>query len=145
MKISNKTKYGIQFMLSLAIEYGDSYINIKDIAQKENISIKFLENIVSIIKPSELIHVKRGAMGGYRLSKAPTEITLREIVELLEGEILEKDITVSNENNLTGVGYVTNRFLNEFRESVIGFFTNTTLSDLIKQYNQKQNNFMFYI
>ena len=145
MKISNKTKYGIQFMLNLAVSYGDEYTNIKDIAQKENISVKFLENIVSIIKPSELIKVKRGASGGYRLSKSPLEISLLEIIELLEGEVFQNENMNENTGHITDICFITNNFLERFQKNASDFLQNITLAELVKEFHNKQNNYMFYI
>jgi Rrf2 family protein len=145
MKISNKTRYGIQFMLNLSIHYGEGYINIKDIALKENISVKFLENIVSVIKPSELIKVKRGASGGYKLAKPPSDIRLNEIVEILEGELLPYEHEDKSSPQGSDIAYVTHKFLDDIKVQLTQFLSSLTMADLVKNYHNKQNNFMFYI
>lgn len=145
MKISNKTRYGIQFMLSLAIKYGEGYINIKDIAHKENISIKFLENIVSIIKPSDLIKVKRGAAGGYQLTRSPKDIKLVDIIELLEGEIMPVEIEEKSASNTTEITLVTHDFLKDLRNHFNEYLSSITLAQLVKQYQDKHGGVMYYI
>jgi len=132
-------------MLNLAINYGNDFINIKDIAHKEKISVKFLENIVSIIKPSDLIIVKRGASGGYKLSKTPSEIKLYEIIELLEGEILPLDPVENKTEKLSDIHFVTIRTLIKLKTNVTSFLSSVSLADLVKEYQNHQGNFMFYI
>ena len=135
----------MQFMLNLAVNYGDDYVNIKDIAQKEGISVKFLENIVSIIKPSELIIVKRGASGGYKLSKAPAQISLFDIIEILEGEIFPSEPIDKGRLQLSDIGFVTYKVFDDMKQNLTVFLKTRTLQDLVKEFHNKQNNFMFYI
>ena len=143
MKISNKTKYGFQFMLSLAVEFGDNFINIKDIAQKEEIPIKFLENIVSIIKPAELVQVKRGANGGYRLAKSPDKISLLQIFEILEGQILPSE--TDPKNTKSSIDDIVETVWKDMQVMLVSYLSNKTLADLAKEYFDNQKNLMFYI
>lgn len=127
-------------MLNLAIEFNDRFINIKDIAEKEKISVKFLENIVSLIKPTGLIEVKRGAGGGYRLAKAPENIYLSELFELFEGHIKAP----ANENP-GKTEEVTERVWNEINLKIKEYLDSKSLKDLVISFTKKNKNYMFYI
>ena len=85
MKLSTRTRYGVRMMLDLACRYGNGPIYLKDIAAREDISEKYLSQIIIPLKSRGLVHATRGAHGGYSLAKPPAEITLWEIMEPLEG------------------------------------------------------------
>ena len=85
MKLSTRTRYGVRMMLDLACRYGDGPIYLKDVAAREDISEKYLSQIIIPLRSRGLVLSTRGAHGGYSLAKAPEEITLREIMEPLEG------------------------------------------------------------
>ncbi len=87
MRLSTRARYGTRLMLVLALNFDRGTIFLKDIAEKEEISEKYLSHLVIPLKASGLISSSRGAHGGYQLAKAPSQITLKEIVKTLEGEI----------------------------------------------------------
>jgi Rrf2 family protein len=86
MKLSTRSRYGVRFMTALACEYGENSLFLKDIAASEEISGKYLSLIVIPLRAAGLINSLRGAHGGYSLARAPHDITLCDIVEVLEGE-----------------------------------------------------------
>ena len=91
MKLSTKGRYGTRLMLELAKNYGTNKpILLREIAEKQEISLKYLEQIVMPLKNSKLVRAVRGAKGGYMLAKSPESITLFEIIQALEGDV---DIT----------------------------------------------------
>ncbi|MBD3264210.1 MAG: Rrf2 family transcriptional regulator [Candidatus Omnitrophica bacterium] len=85
MKISTRSRYGLRLMLELAINYQKGPIFLRDIAEKEDISEKYLSQIVIALKARNLINSLRGFRGGYVLARSPSCITLKEIVEEMEG------------------------------------------------------------
>ena len=87
MRLSTRSRYGTRLMLELALNFSKGTIFLKDIAEKEEISEKYLSHLVIPLKASGLISSSRGAHGGYMLAKAPSQITLKEIVQTLEGNI----------------------------------------------------------
>ena len=87
MKLSTRARYGVRFMTALACANGDELVFLKDIAASEEISEKYLSLIVIPLRTAGLIKSRRGAHGGYYLTNKPEEISLRSIVEALEGEI----------------------------------------------------------
>src|SRR4030042_540461 len=86
MKLSTRTRYGVRLMVALALNYGKDPVFLKDIAKGENISEKYLSLIIIPLRGVNLVNSVRGAHGGYNLSKEPSQITLKEIVDVLEGE-----------------------------------------------------------
>ena len=87
MKISTRGRYSFRMMIDLAQHYNDGFIALKDISARQNISKKYLEQIVPFLNRSNLLNANKGHMGGYQLAKAPSEITVREILESAEGSL----------------------------------------------------------
>ena len=85
MKISTKGRYALRMMLDLATHQGDGYVALKDIAQRQEISKKYLEQIVPMLGKSNILRTTRGYQGGYRLARAPQDYTVGEILRLTEG------------------------------------------------------------
>lgn len=96
MKISTKGRYALRMMLDLAKHQGDGYVALKDVAARQGISKKYLEQIVPILNRSDILQTNRGFQGGYRLSRTPGKYTVGEILRLTEGSLapvacLERD------------------------------------------------------
>ena len=87
MKFSTRTRYGLRLLVYLGANFDRGYIQLSEIARNEGVSMKYLEQIVRILKPKGLISVARGAKGGYALAVDPKKLTLDLIFELLEGRI----------------------------------------------------------
>ncbi len=87
MMISTKGRYALRVMLDLAEHHTGSYIPLKDIAGRQEISVKYLENILASLSRAGLVDAARGKGGGYRLSKPPENYTAGEIVSLAEGDL----------------------------------------------------------
>jgi len=88
VKLSTRARYGVRMMLSLALNYGKGPVFLKDIAKREEISEKYLSLIIIPLRGAGLVHSSRGAYGGYTLAREPSKITLKEIVDVLEGDCL---------------------------------------------------------
>lgn len=87
MKISTKGRYALRMMLDLAEHQKDGFIALKDIAERQNISKKYLEQIVPILNKADVLRTTRGFQGGYRLAKSPDSYTVGEILRLTEGSL----------------------------------------------------------
>ena len=83
MKISTKGRYALRMMLDLAVHRSDGFIALKDIADRQNISKKYLEQIVPLLNKADLLRTNRGYQGGYALSKNPDQYTVGEILREL--------------------------------------------------------------
>ena len=87
MKISTRGRYSFRLMIDLAQHYTEGYIALKDIAVRQNISKKYLEQIIPFLNRSGLLTANKGHMGGYMLAKHPSEITIKEILLSAEGSL----------------------------------------------------------
>ncbi len=85
MKISTKGRYALRMLVDLAEHREEGYIALKDIAERQGVSKKYLEQIVPILNRSDLLRTNRGNQGGYMLVKSPDKYTVGEILELTEG------------------------------------------------------------
>ena len=87
MKISTKGRYALRMMVDLAEHQGEGYVSLKDIAERQDISKKYLEQIIPVLNRASFLKANRGSQGGYRLAKAPKAYTVKEILELTEGSL----------------------------------------------------------
>ncbi len=85
MKISTRGRYALRMMLDLAENQGDGVVALKDIAARQGISKKYLEQIIPVLNRAGLLQTSRGFLGGYRLAKTPAEYTVGEILRAAEG------------------------------------------------------------
>jgi Rrf2 family protein len=86
MKLSTRARYGVRLMVELAVTYDKGPVYLKDIAKIQNISEKYLSLIIIPLRTVGLVKSIRGAHGGYILAKNPSQITLKEIIDVLEGD-----------------------------------------------------------
>ena len=87
MKLSTRSRYGTRMMLELALHYGEGPVRISDIAKRQDISVKYLEQIIIPLKEAKLIKSVRGPKGGHMLAKQPGKINVAMIVKVLEGNV----------------------------------------------------------
>lgn len=98
MKLSTKGRYGVKAMFALAQKYGQGPIPLKNIAKEQGISEPYLEQIISSLRKARLVKSVRGAQGGYMLTKDPAEITVGDIIRILEGPIVPTDCVIDDDN-----------------------------------------------
>lgn len=87
MKISTKGRYALRMLIDLAEHKNDGYIALKDIAARQNISKKYLEQIIPTLNRSDILLANRGFQGGYKLAKSPDKYTVGDILRLTEGSL----------------------------------------------------------
>lgn len=87
MKLSTRSRYGTRMMLDLAQHYDEGPVQIRNVSKRENISVKYLEQLIIPLKKANFIKSVRGPKGGHMLAKPPEAITVGEIVRVLEGGI----------------------------------------------------------
>lgn len=144
MKICTRTKYGTRLMLALALNYGKGPFLLRDIANKEKISEKYLSQIIIPLKTQGLVNSFRGAKGGYVLSRSPSEITLREIVETLEGGLklvdFGKDTLIHDQLSIL----VTSSIWQKINDDIFDALESKTLKELVKEYKSKDKKEIIY-
>ena len=87
LQMSTRSRYGVRLMVALALRYGDGISLLRDVARQEGISEKYLGQIIIPLKAAGLVTSQRGAHGGYSLARPPEDITVRDVVEAIEGSI----------------------------------------------------------
>lgn len=134
----------MRLMIRLALYYGRGPVFLKYIAKQERISEKYLSQIIIPLKGKGLVNSFRGAHGGYALAKLPNQITVKEIVEILEGglELVEQAKDSSLYTNASVC--VTRDLWSRVRENILKTLEEITLKDLVKEYQNKEENTMMY-
>lgn len=138
MKISTKGRYGVQLMIDLAIHYNQDLVPLKDIAARQEISEKYLEQIVTPLNKSGYVRSVRGSQGGYMLASDPANITIGMLLRVLEGPLYPVDYNTANKptpDNATTL--VTVGIWNKMRDAVENVVDNITLADLVEEYKSK--------
>ena len=87
MKLSTRTRYGIRAIVELAMNYGKGPLQIRVIAQRQDISVKYLEQLMTILRSAGFIRSIRGSKGGYLLARQPAHIKLSDVFDALEGNV----------------------------------------------------------
>jgi Rrf2 family protein len=143
MKLSTKGRYGVKAMVDLAVHFGDEPISIKSISERQGISEYYLEQLFAPLRKAGLIKSIRGAQGGYILTRSPEEITVADIISVLEGpiEISEcvEGIACSNEDCCA-----TRLLWEKIKKSIDAVLETTTLWDIVDDYNkmnEKRNDY----
>lgn len=139
MKLSSRTRYGIRAMLELAFEYGKKPLQIKSIADREDISNKYLEQLIAMLKSAGLVRSVRGPRGGYMLAKPPQEILLKDIFVTLEGPISSVDCLKHPQFTLNCTDCATRQIWNEIQDAITKVLASRTLKDLIDQTGQSKD------
>ena len=139
MKISTKGRYALQLMLDIALNDAKTPVRIKDIAERQQISDKYLEQIVSSLNKAGFVKSLRGPQGGYRLTKKPEEYTVGMILRLIEGSLAPVACLDDDINNCTRADRCPTLILWEkLYDAISEVVDNITLADLISwQKNMK--------
>ena len=131
MKLSTRTRYGIRAVLELAENYGNGPLQLKIIAQRQKISVKYLEQLMAVLRSAGFVRSIRGSKGGYLLAKAPEQIKLSDIFHCLEGPVVTVEC-VENENYCTRTNdCVARQIWTEVQKAVMGVLQSITLQNLV--------------
>jgi len=147
MKLSTKGRYGTRALLELALHQGEGPILLRDIAQRQQIPLKYLEHLVTPLIAGGIIRSTRGAGGGISLAKPPEQVKLSEVIQLLEGSIAPAECVnnpgVCSRSKLC----VTRDIWGELKQAMNGILESTTLQDLVERQKRKERpeETMYYI
>ena len=137
MKLSTKGRYATRALLDLALNQGEGPVLLKDIAQRQQISLSYLEHLVTPLIAGGLVRSTRGARGGVSLARPPEEIRLSEVIQLLEGSIAPVEC-VNNPGICTrSESCVTRDIWGELKKAINGVLESTTLQDLVERQKRK--------
>ncbi len=133
MMISTKGRYALRTMLDLALNDEGEYIPLRDIAERQDISVKYLEQIVSALTRAGFVRSVRGTGGGYRLAKRPEEYTVGMILRLTEGNLAPVACLEFEQNSCPrAANCVTLGIWEKLYDAINNVVDNITLADLVR-------------
>ncbi len=132
MKITTKGRYALRIMVDLAMHNNGSFISLKDIANRQEISNKYLEQIIAMLNKANFLETARGNNGGYKLAKEPSQYTIGDILRATEGDLkpiycLTEDGKCDKKENCK-----TYSFWKGLDETVNAYIDSKTLEDIIE-------------
>jgi Rrf2 family cysteine metabolism transcriptional repressor len=148
MKLSTKGRYGVKAMFDLALNAGDTPLPLKSIAERQDISEPYLEQLISTLRKSGLVKSVRGAQGGYLLAHTPDQITVGSIIRSLEGSMAPTECVAEGEESTCEKAEccVTRGVWEKIRQSIDDVIDSITLQDMIDDYEKMNSqDTMYYI
>lgn len=141
MKISTKGRYAIRLMLDLAEHNNEGFIALKDIAERQEISKKYLEQIVPLLNKADMLKTNRGYQGGYMLSRKPSQYTAGEILRVTEGTLVPVGCAVQDASECPRLSECPTLFLWQGLYKVISeYLDNITLQDILEKSSESYSN-----
>ncbi len=147
MKLSTRGRYATRALLDLALHRGEGPVLLRDIAQRQQISQRYLEHLITPLIAAGIVLSTRGPRGGVLLAKPPEEVKLSEVIQLLEGSIAPADC-VNNPGICARSKFcVTRDIWGELKKAIDGVLESTTLQDLVERQKRKKQpeEAMYYI
>lgn len=133
MKLSTKGRYGVAAMYDLALHYGQGPISLKSVAQRQAISEHYLEQLMGALRKAGFVMSVRGAQGGYILTRDPSQITVGDIIRVMEGPIAPVDCLLGNSPDCKRAEIcVTRGVWAKVRDSISQVLDSISLADLSK-------------
>ena len=140
MKISTKGRYALRMLLDLSVNGNGGYTALRDIAERQNISKKYLEQIVPVLHKAEILVTTRGFQGGYKLARDPENITVGEILRLTEGNLAPVVCLETEHNDCKRAGECVTLHIWEGLQKVISdYLDSITLKDMIEKCETGKN------
>lgn len=141
MKISTKGRYALRLMLDIANNSKERPVSVKDIANRQGISDKYLEQIISVLNGAGFVKSVRGAQGGYLLKKKPEEYTVGSILRLTEGSLAPTSC-VEEEGSCDRIDKcVTAKIWKQINDAVNNVVDNITLADIMEWQGDDADNY----
>ena len=138
MKLSTRTRYGIRAILELAESYRKGPLQLKIIAQHQDISVKYLEQIIAMLKSGGFVKSIRGAKGGYVLAKAPNQIKLSDVFDCLEGRVTTVECIEDEDYCARVADCVARQLWVRVQEAIDSVLQSITLQDLLDRAKDKR-------
>lgn len=144
MRVSTKGRYGLRAIIDLSLNSNGDYVSLISIAERQNISKNYLEQVFSALRKSDVVKSVKGSQGGYLLNGKTSEIIVGDILRALEGDLSVVKEEETNKNNKIELCIKKNLW-DKIDGKVFEFIDNITLEDLINEYNKGNDNLMYYI
>lgn len=137
MKISTRGRYALRFMIDLAQRDTAEYTALKDVSKRQEISIKYLEQITSLLSKFGLLQSVRGPQGGYKLAKKASDYTIGEILRITEGDLAPVTCLVESKNSCPKANECsTITFWEGLNKVINDYLDSKTLADLVNETNR---------
>ena len=141
MMISSKGRYALRVMLDMAQQKDDGFIRLSDVAQRQEISSKYLESIMTALSKSGLVESALGKSGGYRLARAPADYPVGEILRAAEGELAPVACLAREGHKCDRVGFCyTLPFWKGLEDQINAYVNSFSLQDLLDLKDQEKEN-----
>ncbi len=133
MKISTKGRYALRVMVDLALHNNGEFVALKDIAARQDITTKYMEQIVTVLSKAGLVESMRGSNGGHRLTKAPSEYKVGDILRVMEGSLQSVMCSADSDGMSCPLaeGCSTARFWKGLDDVINDYIDSFTLEDLL--------------
>ncbi|MEI7945618.1 MAG: Rrf2 family transcriptional regulator [bacterium] len=138
MKITTKGRYALRLLLEVALHQHQGPVTLSDIAARQKISQPYLWHVVTPLTAAGILRVKRGSQGGYVLARKPSEISIRDIVNVLEGSVTfvaDQKVEAKNRNS---VYMVTHQAWVELENKIADVLAGITLEDLLARHREAE-------
>jgi len=138
MKLSTRTRYAVRAIIELAQNDSNKPLQLKIIAQRQDISVKYLEQLMAVLRSAGFVRSIRGSKGGYVLAKAPNEIKLNDVMHRLEGAVATVEC-VENEDYCSRSADCAARYLwTQVEQAIDNVLGAITLQDLVDKTNDEK-------
>ena len=137
MKLSTRGRYGLRALLDLAVHQGEGLVLLRDVARRQEVSLPYLEHLITPLVAAGLVKSTRGARGGVLLLRSPAEVKLSEVVQVLEGSIAPVDCVNDPKVCNRSASCVTRDIWIQMKEAMTQVLDSTTLQDLVERQRQK--------
>ena len=147
MKLSTRGRYSVRLMFELALNGKGQTVYLKDVAQRQELSEKYMSKLVIPLRGAGLIVSVRGAHGGYMLGREPEDITIREIVEVAEGSLSLVECVQNSQSCDRTRECPTRNLWCRLEKHMVSFLEGITLQDLVDEYDSAsgQDSLMYHI
>lgn len=132
MLVSTKGRYALRFLLDLAQHQGDGPVPLKDVAERQGISKKYLERIVALLGPSRMLRITRGYQGGYELKRDPSLVSVAEVLLYTEGGFLPVPLEEYEESDITAYAW------QRLEGAITRCLENISLQEILDHYAEQQ-------
>lgn len=145
MKLSTKGRYGLRALVDLAFYSENETVSLSSIAERQSISISYLEQLIAKLKKAGLVHSIRGSQGGYILAKPANEISIGTVLRALEGNLSPVDcVELTGESECSGSSYCVTKFVwQRISDSISEAVDSIMLNELVEDYKRMESHHQF--
>ncbi len=136
MRLSTKARYAVRALVDLGAHENGTPLQIKDIAARENLSVRYLENLFTLLRSANILKSSKGKNGGFLLARNPEDITIREIIEVVEGDLAVVSCVIMPDSCDKALNCTTRKVWNKMSKALINTLNSITLAELIADYKK---------